>query len=46
MTAQGVTEFAMVNVKDYEGFGFRKVWNPLMPSAGGGEPSPKYKFYM
>jgi toxin-antitoxin system PIN domain toxin len=28
MTAQGVTEFATVNVKDYEGFGFRKVWNP------------------
>lgn len=30
MTAQGVTEFATVNVKDYEGFGFRKVWNPLV----------------
>jgi toxin-antitoxin system PIN domain toxin len=29
MTAQGVTEFATVNVKDYEGFGFRKVWNPI-----------------
>ena len=29
MTAQGVTEFATVNGKDYEGFGFRKVWNPL-----------------
>ena len=29
MTAQGVTEFATVNVKDYEGCGFRKVWNPL-----------------
>ncbi|MBK9139068.1 MAG: PIN domain-containing protein [Verrucomicrobia bacterium] len=29
MTAQGVTEFATVNVKDYEGLGFRKVWNPL-----------------
>ncbi len=29
MTAQGVTEFATVNVKNYEGFGFRKVWNPL-----------------
>ena len=29
MTAQGVTEFAMVNVKDFEGLGFRKVWNPL-----------------
>jgi len=26
---QGVTEFATVNVKDFEGFGFAKVWNPL-----------------
>ena len=31
MTAQGVTEFATVNVKDFEGLGFRKVWNPLVP---------------
>jgi len=30
MTAQGVSEFATVNVKDYESFGFRKVWNPLL----------------
>lgn len=29
MTAQGVTEFATANVKDFEGLGFRKVWNPL-----------------
>jgi toxin-antitoxin system PIN domain toxin len=29
MTAQGVTEFATVNVRDYEGLGFRRVWNPL-----------------
>jgi toxin-antitoxin system PIN domain toxin len=29
MTTQGVTEFATANVKDYEGLGFRKVWNPL-----------------
>jgi hypothetical protein len=29
MTAQGVTEFATVNVKDFEELGFRKVWNPL-----------------
>ena len=29
MRAQGVTEFAMANVKDFEGLGFRKVWNPL-----------------
>ena len=32
MTAQGVTEFATVNVKDFEGLGFRKVWNPLEPA--------------
>jgi hypothetical protein len=29
MTAQGVTEFASANAKDYEGLGFPKVWNPL-----------------
>lgn len=26
---QGVTEFATVNLKDFMGFGFEKVWNPL-----------------
>jgi len=26
---QGVDTFATVNVKDFDGFGFRKVWNPL-----------------
>ena len=31
MTAQGVTEFATANVKDFEGLGFRRVWNPLAP---------------
>ena len=31
MTAQGVTEFATVNAQDYQGLGFRKVWNPLQP---------------
>lgn len=25
----GVTEFATVNVKDFAGFGFTRVWNPL-----------------
>lgn len=25
----GVTQFATVNTKDFEGFGFAKVWNPL-----------------
>lgn len=29
MTSQGVTEFATVNVKDFQGLGFAKVWNPL-----------------
>lgn len=26
---QGVTEFATVNVKDFEGLGFEKVWSPI-----------------
>lgn len=26
---QGVTDFATVNEKDFEGFGFQKLWNPL-----------------
>lgn len=25
----GVTEFATANVKDFDGFGFKKVWNPI-----------------
>jgi toxin-antitoxin system PIN domain toxin len=29
MTSQGVTELATVNVKDFQGLGFKKVWNPL-----------------
>lgn len=29
LIAQGVTEFATVNTKDFEGLGFQKVWNPL-----------------
>ncbi len=31
MTSQGVTEFATVNLKGFEGLGFKKVWNPLKP---------------
>ncbi len=27
---QGVTEFATVNLKDVEDFGFERVWNPLL----------------
>lgn len=26
----GVTEFATANVKDFAGFGFARVWNPLL----------------
>lgn len=26
---QGVTDFATVNVKDFDGVGFARVWNPL-----------------
>ncbi len=29
MTAQGVTAFATVNVKDFHGMGFKKLWNPI-----------------
>ena len=29
LRAFGVTEFATANVKDFEDFGFSKVWNPL-----------------
>ncbi len=25
----GITEFATANVKDFQGFGFTRVWNPL-----------------
>lgn len=32
MISQGVTEFATTNAKDYQGLGFRKVWNPLLAS--------------
>ncbi len=27
----GVTEFATANEKDFQGQGFQKVWNPLIP---------------
>ena len=29
LRAFGVTEFATANVKDFERFGFKKVWNPI-----------------
>lgn len=29
LRAFGVTEFATVNVKNFEGFGFKKLWNPI-----------------
>jgi toxin-antitoxin system PIN domain toxin len=31
LLAQGVTEFATANTKDFTGLGFRRVWNPLVP---------------
>lgn len=30
LRAFGITEFATANVKDFEGFEFQKVWNPLL----------------
>lgn len=30
---QGVRELATVNVRDFEGFGFARVWNPLDPES-------------
>lgn len=30
MTSQGVTDFATVNLKDFQGLGFKKLWNPLV----------------
>ncbi|TLD68651.1 PIN domain-containing protein [Phragmitibacter flavus] len=30
MIAQGVTEFATANVKDFQNLGFQRVWNPLI----------------
>jgi toxin-antitoxin system PIN domain toxin len=29
LQAQGVTEFATANTKDFEGLGFQRVWNPV-----------------
>lgn len=29
LVQQGVTDFATVNTKDFAGFGFTRVWNPL-----------------
>jgi predicted nucleic acid-binding protein len=29
LIAFGVTDFATLNLKDFDGLGFRKVWNPL-----------------
>lgn len=29
LVQQGVREFATANVKDFEGLGFQRVWNPL-----------------
>lgn len=32
LVAFGVTDFATLNLKDFQGFGFRRVWNPLARS--------------
>lgn len=32
LVAQGVDEFATRNVRDFEGLGFRRVWDPLGPA--------------
>ena len=29
ITVEWVTEFATANIKDFEDFGFKRVWNPL-----------------
>ncbi|TLD68895.1 PIN domain-containing protein [Phragmitibacter flavus] len=33
LIAFGVTEFATANLKDFQGFGFKKLWNPCEPSS-------------
>jgi len=30
LLAHGVTDFATANVEDFQGLGFRRVWNPLV----------------
>lgn len=35
LQAHGVTEFATANVRDFEGLGFRRVWNPLQSCESG-----------
>jgi len=34
LTHHGVTEFATANVKDFQEFGFQRVWNPLKKDKG------------
>jgi uncharacterized protein len=31
LQSHGVTDFATVNTRDFESFGFQRVWNPLNP---------------
>jgi predicted nucleic acid-binding protein len=31
LQAHGVKEFATANTRDFEGLGFQRVWNPLIP---------------
>lgn len=30
LSHEGVTQFATTNVRDFQGFGFERVWNPLV----------------
>lgn len=41
LRAFGVTHFATANVKDFQGFGFTRVWNPLLehPSTSKDQPT-------
>jgi predicted nucleic acid-binding protein len=34
LQAAGVDEFATANVKDFQGLGFKRVWNPLVEGPG------------
>jgi toxin-antitoxin system PIN domain toxin len=40
LQAHGVTEFATANVKDFQDFGFRRVWNPLLDEPNSSKVPP------
>jgi toxin-antitoxin system PIN domain toxin len=39
LSRQGVTDFATANVKDFQGLGFQRIWNPLTEDPGDPRPS-------